>query len=355
MELNEFKVLNASIPDDQREWLRVWSSWEGREVGAHPEYVGLFCQAGEKAMCSVYRGRQGLVIFPMVLRPLAEQPWGKRFAGMYDITTAYGYGGPFALEGAEGDAFWENYNGWASETGVVSTFARLSLFPEDLIPLEGREEAIAENVVRDLAKDEEVIWMDYEHKVRKNVKKALRSGLEVITDSEGRFLSEFLDIYYTTMERREARCEYRFPRSFFERIIALLPGSYVFFLVRGGGEFIAAELVLLSGFYAYSFLGGTKAEFFELRPNDLLKDFAFRWAKAHGKRAFVLGGGYQRDDGILRYKLSFSPKGIRPFRVLKIIQNAEAYQELLQARREWEKENGRSWEPSPGFFPEYRS
>ncbi|HEV8098818.1 MAG TPA: hypothetical protein VGP56_06705, partial [Gaiellaceae bacterium] len=56
-------------------------------------------------------------------RPFLLEHEGAFFAGIErddpcDVVTPYGYGGP------TGDGFWDAYETWARERGVVSTFVR---------------------------------------------------------------------------------------------------------------------------------------------------------------------------------------------------------------------------------------
>jgi lipid II:glycine glycyltransferase (peptidoglycan interpeptide bridge formation enzyme) len=209
--------------------------------------------------------------------------------------------------------------------------------------------------VRSLDHDPESLWMDYEHKVRKNVKTATRAGLRVEVDLDGSRLDEFLEIYSETLQRREAPEEYFFPKEFFLTIVRELAGEFVFFHVIDNTRVVASELVLVSAQAVYSFLGGTRSEAFALRPNDLLKHSAFEWAHGQGKSFFVLGGGYEPEDGIFRYKKSFSPRGVVPFCVGTRVLDASAYWELVKKREAYELRRGEAWEPRSEYFPAYRS
>lgn len=197
--------------------------------------------------------------------------------------------------------------------------------------------------------------MEYEHKVRKNVKRARQEGVRVEVDLEGSRLGEFLTIYHATMDRRGASDSYYLGGEFFERLVLGLPGQFVFFHALHGEAVVASELVLTSRDHLYSFLGGTRAEAFHLRPNDLLKHEANLWGLRSGMKAFVLGGGYRGRDGIYRYKLSFAPHGEVQFRTGRIVFDLQAYDRLLNARRAWEGVRGHQWQPQPGFFPAYRA
>jgi hypothetical protein len=79
------------------------------------------------------------------------------------------------------------------------------------------------------------------------------------------------------------------------------------------------------------------------------------WAKRSGKARFVLGGGHLPDDGIFRYKRSFAPEGVVPFRVGQRILDQGAYDCLLEARSKAATAEGGEWIPQEGFFPAYRS
>jgi hypothetical protein len=325
----------AVVTADDERWLAAWEAWPEREVHAHPEYVALYEDDTARALCALDDG----VLYPFLLRDL---PFGAEGG---DIVTPYGYGGAFRTGVADAEAFWAAFDGWAVEQGVVSELVRFSLFRDRLLPYPGTREERLVNVVRDLGPGEDELWMDYEHKVRKNVKKARRSGLRGEIDEAGARLEEFLRLYEHTLERRLAPDRYRFPREFFERIRDRLPGRFAYAHVLDGDRVVSSELALLSETSAYSFLGGTDEEFFALRPNDLLKVELIRWAKAAGKRRFVLGGGFEADDGIFRYKRSFAPDGLVPFEIGTRILRPDAYDELT-------KHAGGPREP--GFFPAYR-
>jgi hypothetical protein len=325
-----FEVLTA---DDPR-WLERWSAWPEREVHAHPEYVRLYEDEG-LPLCAVDDG----VLYAFLLRGLPGGVEGS------DIVTPYGYGGAFRTGEADPDAFWRAFDAWAAEQGVVSELVRFSLFPDRLLPYPGRREERLVNVVRDLGPSADELWMDYEHKVRKNVKKARRSGLRVEIDETGERLDDFLRLYGDTLERREAFDRYRFPRDFFERIRDRLGGRLAYAHALDGDRVVSSELVFVSATSIYSFLGGTEESAFPLRPNDLLKVELILWAKEAGKRRFVLGGGFQPGDGIFRYKRSFAPHGLVPFEIGTRVLRPDAYEALV------ERTGGN---PEPGFFPAYR-
>jgi hypothetical protein len=328
---------------DSAAWLAHWSAWPEREPHAHPAYARLYEDAGTRALCAAWSSDRGSVLYPFLLRDL--RPLGAEAA---DVITPYGYGGPFFWgedRNAVADEFWAGFAEWARAAHVVSEFVRFSLFEDELLPYPGDREQKLVNVVRDLEPDPDELWMDVERKVRKNVKKARRSGVRVEFDDTGARLDDFLRLYLDTLARREAPERYGFSREFFERIRDELPGLFVYVHALHGDEVVSSELVLLSERSAYSFLGGTNPDAFQLRPNDLLKYELILWAKAAGKSRFVLGGGYQEGDGIFRYKRSFAPRGLVPFFAGRRILEPDLYAELSR----------RHGGDDAAFFPAYRN
>ena len=91
--------------------------------------------------------------------------------------------------------------------------------------------------------------------------------------------------------------------------------------------------MIYGGENAYSFLGGTDSEFFDFRPNDLLKFEIIKWAKEKGLKNFILGGGYGEDDGIFQYKSCLAPHGIVDFYIGKKIYDENSYEKLISIRK----------------------
>ena len=164
-------------------------------------------------------------------------PWliqGKQY---FDTITPYGYGGPVIVKGNKDYRFIEQfYNAWSeycNNNSIVSEFVRYHLFDNlDFIKaFPGDVQQISDNVVCQLNTDINQIWMDFDYKVRKNIKRALSSGLTVLTDSTGKYLKRFLNIYNSTMDRNDARSFYYFQEEYFQKIIDTLQGHYMFFHV----------------------------------------------------------------------------------------------------------------------------
>jgi hypothetical protein len=351
------EFLDAAQAEDRRRWLDLWNSWPQREVMAHPEYVRLFARPQDRAIAAALRTASGGILYPVIVRPISAEPWAPADARGCDLTTAYGYGGPFAWSVSPEDvrAFWPRFDAWAASQGVVTSFARLSLFSDQLLAFHGESVSGGPNVVRRVDTTDDALWNDYRCDARRNIDIAREHGVTVEFDTEGRRLDEFLEIYTSTMDRRGASQGYYFPRSFFEAFVEKLSGHFTFVHSVIRGRVISSEILLLAAAHAYSYLGGTRAEAFAVGPNYLLKHESFRWCRDQGKKAVVLGGGYQPNDGILKFKQRFGRASEVPFLLGRKTYDADETRRLVEARQGWERQQGREWVPAPEFFPEYRA
>ena len=355
----KFQILDAANTSDYRVWLEYWNHWPSREIFAHPGYALLSADIGCRTLCAVAEHDGQTILYPFLLRSLASEDFCPSGLGsLTDISSFYGYGGAFQW-GLRADIdsawFWRQFTEWAQSKSVVSEVVRMSLFGEELVHYDGELQILSDNIVCRLDQPEEIIWKNFDHKVRKNVNRARTMGVTIRHDHCGERLDDFLDIYSGTMSRRNASESYSFPRNYFETIHLELDGHYHYVFAEYEGRVIACELILISAERVYSFLGGTDADAFALRPNDLLKYEVMRWAKSIGKKQYVLGGGFLPDDGIFRYKQSFAPQGVVPFRIGSKILLPKIYERLIEARRQRASDLGLAWQARKNYFPEYRA
>ena len=351
-----FTVLAANDPQDRLDWLKLWRDSPHRVTFTHPAYCEMFVGPSQVAQCASWAEGSVRVMFPFILSLVPGIVGGAGSTIWRDIASPYGYGGPYVWGVGDpevGSRFWHALDGWCGDQNVVSEFVRFDLDPRRLLDYPGVVREVNLNVVRTLPSSFDELWMDVEHKVRKNVNRARNSGVSVALDTSGDLLEQFFPVYEATMERRGADEAHRYDMRWLRTLNASLPGHYLYAVARRDGTPISAELVLLSGVSMFSFLGGTDTKASNHRPNDLLKYEIMRWGTETGREHFVLGGGYRPDDGIFRYKKAFAPRGLVPFRVGTRIHNPQVYAELTEARSNAAGERANLLDRS--FFPAYRA
>ncbi|MGG3739585.1 GNAT family N-acetyltransferase, partial [Aeribacillus pallidus] len=93
----------------------------------------------------------------------------------------------------------------------------------------------------------------------------------------------------------------------------------------------------------------SKTEYLPLRPNNLLFDAMVELSKSLGLKALHLGGGYQENDSLFKFKSLFTNNNHFNYYIGKNILNDKIYHELSQSVM-----NHFSFNSSSDFFPLYR-
>lgn len=320
----------------------------------NPNYAKVYKDIDGDSDTFVFECEYGKITNTFILRKVQWEVEGQTY---YDIVTPYGYGGPKTENVTDIKKLMEEYKkafaAYCKEKNIVCEFIRFHLF--DNVDVRenyyGETLHLLDNVVVDTTGDfDQKIWMSYEHKVRKNVKKALKNDLQIIIENNTDHLDDFLKIYNDTMDRNKAEDYYYFTEKYFKSIAELLPENFMYFHVVKDGVVCSTELVLCSEKYAYSFLGGTLTDYYEFRPNDFLKNEIIKWCNQTGRERFILGGGYHKEDGIYKYKRCFTPDHDVPFYAGRYIFDEEMYNKIVEIRKSVDKD----FNDETGYFPKYR-
>jgi hypothetical protein len=337
--------------DEQEKWDSIVKSFKNYDVNYLSDYVKALQLNGDGLpLLFYYDDDRTRAINVVMKRDIAKSVQFKDNFPLdtwFDLTTPYGYGG-FLYEGEDYSAVNKAYDDYCKENGFVSEFVRFHLISGSQSFYNGVTQTPISNIIRSLDMSLDDMFMDFEHKVRKSIKKARRAQLEVEIDTDGSKLYDFLSIYYGTMDRANAKGNYYFSKEFF-KTINKLEDNYVYIHVLYEGKIISTELVLYGTENCYSFLGGTNRDYFHLSANNFLKYEIIKWAKEKGLKRFILGGGYGAEDGIFKYKKSFAPNGIYDFYIGKKVFNEKKYNELVEMRNQ---EKG--FDANTAFFPAYR-
>lgn len=338
---------------DSEKWDSIVKSFKDYDVFYLSGYVTAFMNENKKNGIPIllyYENKEDKAINVVFKRDVAKD---KVLSGVipedkyFDLVTPYGYGGFWGTV-TNYNALTKAYNQYCINNNYICEFVRFELKSDYIQYYDGEVETKTHNVVRNLEIPLDVIWMEFKQKVRKNVKRANNSNLEIIVENTGEYLKEFLEIYYSTMERSNAEEEYYFSENFFKTLNEM-KDNIMYFHVRHGDKIISTELVIYGAENCYSYLGGTNKEYFDLRPNDFLKYEIIKWAKKKGLKNFILGGGYGKDDGIFKYKTCLAPNGIVDYYIGRKIFNDECYEKLIELRTEKNPMCKMS-----NYFPQYR-
>ena len=346
-----FEVISSSQTNRWREAIKRIDSLD---LHYRLEYCRLLADNGWPELFIYQEGNEYLV-YPYIIRPINQIPGlkSKLSEELYDITTPYGFGGPVTSpEAGEKfrEKFYQCFSLYCREKRIITEFIRFHPLLENhrlwekQVPLT----RVSSNVYVDLTRSPEELWANYDYSNRKNIKKAYREGLEVLIEEEPFHIQDFLTIYHRTMDRNKAGDFYYFPQEFYEQLHRDLKGNFIYAHTIKDGKIISTELLIYNERFLHSFLGGTLSDYFSYRPNNILKHEVIKWARAKGIKYFLLGGGYSDEDGIFRYKRSFSRDGVTDFYVGKKIYDEATVQRLEQLTALGERSHGEN------YFPPYR-
>lgn len=275
---------------------------------------------------------------------------GKLPAGAYfDFTTPYGYGG-WLLEGTGDPApIFAAYQDWCREHCVVSEFVRYH-------PVLANHErtgnaydvtALGETIAMDLTSPE-TIWANLTSKNRNVIRKAQKNGVRVYSGRSPELFRAFREIYNATMDKDNAADYYYFAPSFYESVCEDLPhNSELFYAQLPDGTIIAASIMLWANGRMNYHLSGSRREFQNLAPTNLLLYEAALWGYETGCKTLHLGGGVgSREDSLFSFKKSFYRGEPCRYHIGKKIFDCEKYDMLCALRADL---------PDSSFFPGYRA
>jgi serine/alanine adding enzyme len=264
----------------------------------------------------------------------------REIGGRADVTTPYGYGGPVAVDPRAAPVFYDAYEDWCRQRGVVSTFVRFHPLYANQRYARIHTEPLGSTIAWRLGEGNLFARLHAHH--RRAIRRAQRAELEVTVEgSPG--LAEFVALYERTMARLEADSFYLFGGDYW-RALAGVPCLLV--SARRRGELVASVLCFASEPWLHYHLGASSDEGRRLGASNLVLYDAARWGQEQGYELFHLGGGVGgRRDSLFEFKRRFDPGGEREFALGKAVHDEAVYRELA----------GERGAGLDGFFPAYRA
>ena len=320
----------------------IWNQYldlipaEHQDLYFREEYVRLYETDSEKACCFVYQDGDSIMLFPFLRREF-------QFKGntYYDFETAYGYGGPISNDHSDTfmTAALEAMSEKASSDNVVCGFVRFHPLLEnwDYFEKVGRLIMDRKTIAIDLSYGIEATWLNEIHTKNRNViKKGEKNGLEFIVDEEFAYLTEFEDLYNSTMDKLEADGFYYFDPSYYDQLKNTIQNRFLG-IVKHEGKVVAGAIFFYQLPYGHYHLAGSDKSALKLSPNNYLLWAAAKELTRRGVKHFHLGGGTDgsEENSLYQYKRKFS-KHEYQFALGKMIFNPSLYEDICA---EWAAAN----------------
>lgn len=355
MEKEELKIITLKELGKVKALLK---QCENKDIFSHPDYLKLFEDfEGNIPLYFYYGTNLNFILIPYFKRLIrSPQPNANldRSQQFYDLISPWYFGGPIhnikdkALLLELFSNFKKEFEIYCQEQNIVTEFQRLN-------PLLGNDKLYQKDpglfydrevVYLDLTKDLSQLSKEYTRHTRKNINKAKAKELRVYSDYD---FKKFTQLYWGSMDRKEARKFYYFNETFFHQLFVTFRDEIKLFHVDYDNKTICSSIELGKGLILHDYLRGTDPNFLLLRPNDIIVDEMIKWAKDAGYKYFVLGGGNSSspEDGLFRFKKSFSST-TSSFYLYKKIHNLNKYKELCKLKGV----DGLRYELAD-YFPEY--
>jgi len=318
-------------------------------------YLRLWERHGDgKALGAVYRDRDGLVLYPFILRDLSNVEFlGPAFAGLYDVTSPVGFGGPLVRHMTREETlagFRAEIDDWCHANAVVSEFVRFHPLLETRLGMERHLE---------IEEAGRIVWARLDAgscaliemlsvPTRRNIRRARDAGITCAVEHGDEAWDRFAELYLENALRRKALPAYRYDAAHFRALRELLGPAAVLFGARLDGRLVAAALFLRSHDFVHFHALGADREFARLRPVNVLFFEAMQWACGTTATAVNLGGGHRGDDEFFRFKYGFTQQ-LAPRRVGRAIHLFEPYSRAERLR----DEQGEILDCQ--YFPTYRA
>ncbi len=322
-------------------------SWNGilkrfpsniQDIYFRPEYVRLHLfEPGVKALLFTYEQDGELWLHPFLLQPISpiDDTCDK---DLFDIETAYGYGGP--LSSTDDEVFLkeshEVFLNWARQQGAIAAFIRFHPLVENQRWADSNMEIILkrETASLNLQLMSESIYA-FDGKTRNMIRRAERTGVNVIQLTTSENIERFITLYEKTMGRVGADSYYSFGESYFQNLAKLIDNMGWLLAVVENDKWIAASLFLKGNIWLHYHLSATDPENKIPGATNLLLYAAAQLGLNEGMERLHMGGGNTaaNDDPLLKFKRSMS-SDCHQFFIGKHIIDEDNYKRLRKRWRE---------------------
>ena len=294
----------------------------------------------------VFKNDKGSVYYHFICRPVEYLVDGIQY---FDTITPYGFNGPIILE-CEADqrqALVQDFNAafdeYCLDNRLIAEYIRFSPW------LKNHEDFKSIYTLKDNNQTYGVdltcsdFFMDeFQHRGRKSVRKARKSGVTVQFDFEKKSVKDFMRLYNMMAEKNQIDDTYRFSEDYINQTLDYCQQNAFFANAYYDGKMITSELNLQSDRFIHGHLLGNDYEYSSLCSNHLLIYELCQWGVEHGKEALHIGGASK--DSLIQYKLQYTNKAIYDFYIGKKIRNQAVYDQLIKI----------SGKNNPDYFPSYR-
>ena len=274
---------------------------------------------------------QFIFIYPYIKLPFNTN----EFKDFYDITSPYGYCGPFCNNESFFDEAETHLTEYLSKW-CVTEFVRYHFnynstlkFKQKIINVHNRT-----IVTLDLNQSWENIWMNEFSSTNRNLIRKLEKENFIYSETtDSKDLDGFVEMYYSTMQNANADSFYYFTKDLMKSLYNDLGEKIILVKVEKDDVVFSYSLFFLSGGIATYYLSARNINFAKIPATNYLLSKTAEFLKNKNISLLNFGGGLTNspDDYLFKFKSNFS-KTKQPFFIGKRIYNDEIYEKIV---KEW--------------------
>lgn len=272
----------------------------------------------------------------------------------YDIITPYGYGGPVIHNASDKnkliERYMEDFQTYTVRERIVSEFVRFHPIIGNGLDFKDAYQSIYDRktVGTNLTYDD-VIATEFSKHKRKDIRRILKNpAIHYEIDEHPESLDDFIEVYYSTMDRDKADDYYYFGREYFQKLLDTFPNNITTGKVYLENKLIAMGLYFRYGEFLHAHLSGTLSDYIDYSPAYILKYALALYGHEKGYKVIHYGGGSSSspENSLYKFKRDFGKNTEFDFYIAKKIWNEGVYNKMCEAA---------GANIGSAFFPAYRS
>lgn len=321
------------------------------DIYFEPDYARLYETENNEAVEYRFECQYGAVTNLFLKRKInIPLPDGIQY---YDIVTPYGYGGSVIHSTTNKDkliaAYMAEFRRYTELEHIIAEFVRFHPLVGNGVNFKDAYNAIFDRkTVGTNLTYEDVISAEFSKHKRKDIRKILKNpDIRYEVDEHPVSLEDFVEIYYSTMDRDGADDYYYFGKEYFLKMLRLFPNNIITGKVFFCDKLIAMGVYYNYGKYLHAHLSGTLSEYLEYSPAYILKYALALYGHEKGYEVIHYGGGTSssEENGLYKFKREFGKNTVFDFYIAKKVWNEDVYRQMC-------KTVGASMDSE--FFPAYR-
>ncbi|MCK0147061.1 aminoacyltransferase [Arenibacter sp. F26102] len=319
---------------NKKDWNAILKTVDFYDFYHTYEYHQISKKEGECPTLITYTENDKIIALPLVLRRVPDTRYE-------DFTSVYGYAGPVTKnidDNFDNSRFIKEFRKYLIDNNIISVFSRLNPFiPYQDICLNtfGEISALSLIVNIDVTDNLENQRKSYHKRLRTHINKARRYCYVKAAETKDEVL-QYIDLYYDTMKRVNAKKKYFFEHDYFFKLLESKDFNTRILLTieNESNKVIAGAMFIETNKIVQYHLSGSDISYMHLYPIKLLIDEMRIISTQENCKFFNLGGGVgSKEDSLFYFKSSFS-NDFKNFTIWKCISDIEKYEALIIEKKQ---------------------